>query len=149
MSDTKFYAALLLQLGIARPNYAMGGTFWAMSRKTKMTLMSKAVNFNAAGAIVAGQMGTMPIESGDIVELDFVPDNDIIGGYGSLYLLAERAGASIAVSEHVRFIEDQTVFKGTARYDGAPAIGEGFVIVNIANVAPTTTLTFASDTANE
>jgi HK97 family phage major capsid protein len=90
----------------------------------------------------------MPIEGGTIVELPFIPDNDIIGGYGSLYLLAERAGAQLAVSEHVKFIEDQTVFRGTARYDGAPVIGGGFVIVNIANVAPTTSLSFAADTAN-
>lgn len=143
-----FFAALLLKLGVAKPNYATGGTFWAMNRKTKMTIMSKAITFNAAGALVAGQMGTMPIESGDIVELDFVPDNDIIGGFGSLYVLAERAGSQLAVSEHAKFTEDQTVFKGTARYDGAPAIGAGFVIVNIANTNPTTTVAFASDAAN-
>lgn len=148
LSDTKFFSALMLALGTAAPNYATGGTFWAMNRKTRMTLISKAVTFNAAGAIVAGQNNTMPVEGGDIVELPFVPDNDIIGGYGSLYLLAERAGSQLAVSDQVRFIEDQTVFKGTARYDGAPAIGAGFVIVNIANVAPTTTMSFAADNAN-
>jgi HK97 family phage major capsid protein len=90
----------------------------------------------------------MPVEGGDIVELDFIPDNDIIGGFGSLYLLAERAGSQLAVSEHVRFIEDQTVFKGTARYDGAPAVGAGFVVVNIANAAPSTAVSFAADDAN-
>lgn len=148
LSDTKFFAALMLALGIAAPNYATGGTFWAMNRKTRMTLISKAVTFNAAGAIVAGQNNTMPVEGGDIVELPFIPDNDIIGGYGSLYLLAERKGSQLAASDQVRFIEDQTVFKGTARYDGAPAIGAGFVIVNIANAVPTTTVTFPADTAN-
>jgi HK97 family phage major capsid protein len=148
LKASDFFAALLLQLGVAKPNYSDGKTFWAMNRKTRMALMSKAVSFNAAGAIVAGQMGTMPIENGDIVELDFIPDNDIVGGFGSLYLLAEREGSQLAVSEHARFIEDQTVFKGTARYDGAPAIGEGFIAVNIANVAPTTTATFGTDAAN-
>jgi hypothetical protein len=29
-----------------------------------------------------------------------------------------------------------------------PVMGAGFVIVNIANVAPTTALSFAADTAN-
>lgn len=148
MNAEAFFATLLLKLGIAKPNYSTGGTFWAMNRKTKMTLMSKSLAFNAAGAIVAGQMGTMPIEAGDIVELEFVADNDIIGGFGSLYLLAERAGSQLAVSEHVKFIEDQTVFKGTARYDGAPVKGEGFAIINIANTNPTTSVAFASDTAN-
>lgn len=144
----EFFAELILKLGVAEPNYSDGKTFWAMNRKTKMKLLSNAITINAAGAIVAGMNNTMPIEGGDIIELDFIPDNDIIGGFGSLYLLAERAGANLAVSEHVRFIEDQTVFKGTARYDGKPARGEGFVIINIANEAPTTSLNFAADTAN-
>lgn len=148
LTDTKFFAALLLQLGIPKPDYSTGGTFWAMNRKTRMNLMSKAVGFNAAGAIVAGQMNTMPIEGGEIIELPFIPDNDIVGGFGDLYLLAERAGGQISSSEHVRFIEDQTVFKGTARYDGAPAMPAGFIVVNIANAAPTTSVNFPTDAAN-
>jgi len=148
MTSEEFFSELLLYLGVARPNYSSGGTFWAMNRKTRMKLLSKAVTFNAAGALVAGMNNTMPIEGGDIVELPFIPDNDIIGGYGDLYLLAERAGASLASSEHVKFTEDQTVFRGTARYDGMPVFGEGFVIVNINNVAPTTSMSFAQDTAN-
>ena len=148
MTPEEFFAELLLYLGVAKPNYSTGGTFWGMNRKTRMTLLSKAVTFNAAGALVAGVNNTMPIESGDIIELPFVPDNDIIGGYGSLYLLAERAGASLASSEHAKFVEDQTVFKGTARYDGMPVFGEGFVIVNINNTDPTTSVSFPSDTAN-
>lgn len=149
MTPEEFFAELLLYLGTARPNYSAGGTFWVMNRATRMKLLSKAVTFNAAGALVAGVNSTMPIEGGDIVELPFIPDNDIIGGYGDLYLLVERAGASLAASEHVKFTEDQTVFKGTARYDGMPVFGEGFVIVNIANTAPTTSLTFPADTANQ
>ncbi len=148
MTSEEFFAELVLYLGVAKPNYSTGGTFWAMNRQTRMKLLSKAITFNAAGAVVAGLNGTMPVEGGDIVELPFIPNNDIIGGYGELYLLAERAGASLAVSEHAKFIEDQTVFRGTARYDGKPVFGEGFVIVNIANTDPITTVTFASDTAN-
>ena len=55
---------------------------------------------------------------------------------------------SIAPSEHVKFVENQTVFKGLARYDGKPAIGEAFVIVRFDNTAPTTSATFPEDTAN-
>ena len=149
MTPQEFFAELVQYLGVAEPNYATGGTFWAMNRKTRMKVLAKAINFNAAGAIVAGMNNTVPVEGGDLVELPFVPDNDIIGGFGSLYLLAERAGGQLAASEHARFIEDQTVFKGTARYDGMPIFGEGFVIVNIANTDPTTSVPFAQDTANE
>lgn len=148
MTAEAFFAALMLDLGVTDNKYAMDGTFWAMNRKTRMSLMSKMINFNAAGALVAGMNGTMPVEGGTIVELPFIPDNDIIGGYGSLYLLAERSGAQLAQSEHVMFIEDQTVFRGTARYDGMPVFGEAFVIVNIANSAPTTSVLFAQDIAN-
>jgi len=150
MTSQEFFAELLLYLGVAKPNYSAGGTFWAMNRKTRMKLLSKAVTFNAAGALVAGVNSTMPIEGGDIVELPFVPDNDIIGGYGDLYLLAERAGANLASSEHVKFTDDQTVFRGTARYDGMPVFGEGFVIVNINNTDPAiTSITFPLDSANQ
>ena len=148
MTAEAFFAALVLNLGVADNKYAMGNTFWCMNRKTKMALMAKMIAFNAAGALVAGMNGTMPVEGGNIVELPFIADNDIIGGFGSLYLLAERAGAQLAQSEHVLFIEDQTVFKGTARYDGMPVFGEAFVMVNIANAAPTTSVLFPQDVAN-
>lgn len=98
MTDKEFFAELIQYLGVAEPNYATGGTFWAMNRKTRMKILAKAINFNAAGAIVAGMNNTMPVEGGEIVELPFVPDNDIIGGFGSLYLLAERGGGQLASS---------------------------------------------------
>ena len=111
--------------------------------------MANSLSINAAGAVTSGMMSTMPVIGGAIETLSFIPDDVIIGGYGDLYLLAERAGASIAQSEHVRFIEDQTVFKGTARYDGIPTIAEGFVAIGIGGTKPTAeAVTFAEDTAN-
>jgi len=71
-----------------------------------------------------------------------------VGGYFDLYTLAERAGTKFAQSEHVRFLQDQTVMKGTARYDGAPAIPEAFVAIGIKGATPAATMTFAQDTAN-
>lgn len=135
--------------GAAKKKYGAGGKFWAMNEKTHMKLMQEALSFNAAGAIVTGINGTMPVIGGDIVELDFIPDNVIIAGYGELYLLAERAGVEMATSEHFLFTSDKTVFKATARYDGLPVIAEGFVAVGIggATVAANA-VTFASDTAN-
>lgn len=111
-------------------------------------LTAQALGFNAAGAIVTGLNNTMPVIGGDIVTLDFVPVGDVIVGYFDLYLLAERAGAQLAQSEHARFIEDQTVFKGTARYDGMPVFGEAFAVMNINGEAPATTATFPPDKAN-
>lgn len=152
-TDILFYKDLILKLGKAKANYSNGNKFWAMSTNTFATLQAKALTINAAGAIVSGQNGTMPIVGGTVETLDFIPENVIVGGYGSLYILAERAGASIAQSEHVQFIEDNTVFKGTARYDGRPVLGEAFIAINISQdtgaTAPTATaVTFAADTAN-
>lgn len=142
------YQEIIRDFGAAKGKYSRGVKFWAMNDATYTELMAEALTINAAGAIVSGQSNTMPVLNGDIVVLDFIPDKNIIGGYGDLYLLAERAGTAIAQSEHVRFIEDQTVFKGTARYDGLPVIPEGFVVLGLGGTAPTTSITFASDSAN-
>ncbi len=152
-TDVLFYKDLILKLGKAKANYSNGQKFWTMSSNTFATLQAKALTINAAGAIVSGQNGTMPIVGGVVETLDFIPDNVIIGGYGSLYMLVERAGATLAQSEHVQFIEDNTVFKGTARYDGRPVFGEGFVAINISQEVGATApaanaVTFTADTAN-
>ena len=91
----------------------------------------------------------MPVVGGDVVVFsdDVMPDNTIIGGYGDLYLLAERAGTSVGYSDIPLYIQDQTVVKGTARYDGVPVIAEGFVAIGIGK-APVTSASFAPDTAN-
>lgn len=130
-TPSQFFADLILKLGVVQANYSTGGLFWAMNTQTYRILQSKAINFNAAGAVVAGVQNTMPVIGGEAVLLDFIPNNHVIGGYGSLYLLAERAGVRLAQSEHVQFIQDNTVFKGTARYDGRPIFGEAFVGLTI------------------
>ena len=91
----------------------------------------------------------MPVLGGDLVVFgrEIMPDNTIIGGYGDLYLLAERAGTSVGYSDLPLYIQDQTVVKGTARYDGQPVIPEGFVVIGIGG-APTTRMDFAPDQAN-
>ena len=68
--------------------------------------------------------------------------------YFDLYLLGERAGAQFAQSEHVYFIQDQTVFKGVARYDGQPVIAEAFAAIGVNGTTPNSTMTFAADKAN-
>lgn len=139
---------LLKIFGNASSKYGAGGKFWAMNEKTHTKLVAEAMSFNAAGAIVAGIDNTMPVIGGAIEELDFIPDDNIVAGYGELYLLAERAGVALSSSEHFLFTSDKTVFKGTARYDGKPAIAEGFVVIGVNNATPATTATFAQDTAN-
>ena len=134
--------------GAAKGKYSNGTRFWVMNETTFTTLVAEALSINASGAIATGMQKVMPIIGGNIETLDFIPDNVIIGGFGDLYLLAERKGMVIKQSEHVLFLEDATVFKGTARYDGLPVIAEGFVAIGINGVTPNATMTFAEDTAN-
>lgn len=146
----KLFQGLVGGRNVIHNDFARGGITWIMNDKTYTTLLQEAMSVNASGAIVSGVNGTMPVIGGDIVVLDFVPDNDIIFGYFDLYLLAERAGQQFAESEHVRFLQDQTVWKGTARYDGLPMVAKAFAAVKISSAtAPVATgVTFAADTAN-
>lgn len=149
ITGANLFAALVTNAGAAKGKYAKGAKFWAMNETTWTYLLAQSVSFNAAGAIVAGQNMTMPIIGGNIEILEFIPDNVIVGGYGELYLLAERAGTQIGQSEHVFWTSNKTVFKGTARYDGLPVIAEGFVVIGINDEVPDVTdITFAEDSAN-
>lgn len=145
---TALYQELILASSKADDKYSTGTLTWLMNKNTMNQLKAQALTINAAGVIVSGQTGTMPVVGGDIVELNFIPDNNIIVGYFDNYLLGERAGTTIAVSTEFRFLDDQTVFKGTARYDGKPVIAEAFAVIGINGVTPTTSVAFAPDVAN-
>ena len=140
-------AALALDFGAAKGKYSKGQKVWAMNEATYTQLVAACVSVDAAGAIVSGVNGVMPVVGGNIEVLEFIPDNVIVAGYFDCYVLAERAGTQFATSEHVRFLNDQTVFKGTARYDGQPAIAEAFVAIGLNGVTPDATMDFAPITA--
>lgn len=149
LEGVALFKALLLAAGVVKGKYSRGVKVWAMNETTRTYLQANALTINANGAIVAGVEGSMPVIGGVVEVLDFIPDYVIVGGYLDLYLLAERAGKKFAQSEHVRFLQDQTVMKGTARYDGLPVIAEGFVAIGVNGVTPDADMTFAPDEANE
>lgn len=148
-SGKALFQQIVLQSGAAKGKYSRGTKTWVMNETTYNKILAEAVEFNAAGAIVSQVNGQMPVVGGAIEVLDFIQDDVIIGGYFDLYILAERAGASIEESRHVKFIDDQTVYKGTARYDGTPVIANAFVAIGINGATPSASgITFAEDTAN-
>ena len=149
ITGAEFWSALALAAGNTFTKYSRGNQFWAMNSKTYATLKSKLITFTATGDIVANLYGTLPIINGDIDVLEFIPDGDIIGGYGDLYLWVDRASMQIESSREVQFIQDNTVFRGKARADGAPVIPGAFVAININNTEVTTVMDFAADTAND
>ena len=149
VTGAEFWSALMTATGATYTRYNRGTMFWAMNSKTYAQLKSKLITFTATGDIVANLFGSLPIVTGDIDVLEFIPDGDIIGGYGDLYLLPIRSGMTIESSREVQFIQDNTVFKGKQRADGQPIIPGAFVAININDEAVTTTMDFAADTAND
>ena len=148
-SGAAFFQALIEKLALAKPKTSNEGLFWVMNRKTHLHILAKALAFNAQAALVAST-DLFPIIGGTIVEFedDEIPDNWIAGGFGANYLLIERAGVRVANSDIPMFLQDQTLFKATARYDGKPIFGEAFVVVRFDNTAPATSDTFPVDWAN-
>lgn len=149
VTGAAFWAALVEATSNTFTRYSRGEQFWAMNSKTYAKLKSKLITFTGTGDIVANIFGVLPIVNGDVDILEFMPDGDIVGGYGDLYLLAMRSGMTIESSREVQFIQDNTVYKAKQRADGQPIIPGAFVAININNVAVTTVMDFAADTAND
>lgn len=149
VTGAEFWSALMNATGAAYTPYNRGSMFWAMNSKTYATLKSKLITFTATGDIVANLFGTLPVVTGDVDILEFMPDGDIVGGYGDLYLLAQRSGMSVESSYEVQFLQDNTVFRAKQRADGMPIIPGAFVAININNTNVTTAMDFAADNAND
>lgn len=145
----EFWTAFMAAAANTTTLYSRGRMFWAMNSRTYWTLRAKLIQFNYEGYPVTNLPVVMPFVDGDVDILEFIPDGDIIGGYGDLYLLALRSGMVIESSREVQFIQDNTVFRGKQRADGMPVVPGAFVAININNVAPTTTMDFPADTAND
>ena len=150
LTGAPFWSALTIACGKTFSLYARGDQFWAMNSKTYNLLKSKAITFTATGDVVSNIFGILPIINGDIEILEFMPDNNIVGGYGDLYLWAQRSGMVIGMDEtgFTNRLRDQTVFFGKERADGCPIIARSFVAIDIAGGSPVTSMTFAADTAN-
>ena len=151
LTGASFWAALRVATGNTFTLYSRGELFWAMNSKTYALLESKAIATTVTGEWVALIGGRLPIISGDIDVLEFMPDGDIVGGYGDLYLWAQREGTTIGMDEvgFTNRVKDQTLFFGKERADGAPIIPGAFVAININNQSVTTQLDFPADAAND
>lgn len=150
LTGAAFWGALLAAASATSNEYSRGEQFWAMNSKTYAALQSKAITTNMNGEWVAMIGGQLPIISGNIEILEFMPDNDIIGGYGDLYLWAQRQGAELGtdMNGYTLRVSDNTLLWGKERGDGQPIIAGAFVAINIAGSTPTTSVTFAGDIAN-
>ena len=128
------------------------GLFFAMNTRTKMWIMAELLNYNSNGLLVTGVTNEMPVLGGGIEELDFMPDGLIIGGYGKMYAAVERGEMRFETSDQVKWIEEQTLVKGAARFDGKPVQPASFVMIGIDGVDPATaagSVDFTYDNAND
>lgn len=149
VTGAALFQTILLDSGVISDKYSKNGIVWCMNKTTKNYLTAQAMTVNANGAIVSGFENTMPVIGGQVEVLDFIPNYVIVAGHFDDYLLAERAGKKFAQSEHAFFLQDQTAFKGTARYDGKPVIAEAFAAIGVNGATPdATSVGFAANGAN-
>ena len=141
------FKTIMIDSSVISGKYSRGEMVWVMNDKTYKFLRAQGMNINAAGYIVSAVDGQMPAVGGIVEVIDDVPDYNIIGGYFDLYLLAERQGITLETAPMVKFIEDETLFRGKARYDGLPVIAEGFCCIAI-NGASASAASLAADAAN-
>lgn len=149
VTGVDIFREFVIKAAAAKGKYSRGEKVWVMNELTYANLMAAAMSADLYGQIVTGVDGRMPVVGGIVEILPFIPDNMVFGGYLDLYLLAEREGTRLEQSEHVHFLNDRTVFKGVARYDGLPVIAEGFIAIGLNGTTPSAaSITFAADTAN-
>lgn len=151
LSGAEFWAPLRVAAGNTFTKYSRGELSWCMNSKTYAYLESKAIATTVTGEWVAIVGGRLPIVSGQIDVLEFVPDYDIVGGYFELYLWAQHEAAFIGIERtgYTLRVKDATLVFGRERADGVPMIPGAFVAMNIYNQDVTTELTFAANSAND
>lgn len=148
-SGIALFKEIVSNTSAIKNDYSETGLVWLMNKKTHTKLITESMEKNLNAAIVSGINNQMPVVGGNIEELSFISDDDIIFGYFDMYMLVERSGTSIGQSEHYKFVEDKTIFKGNARYDGKPVIAESFGLMSISATNPKTSVSFPTDEANK
>lgn len=145
---TAFFIPFLSACAKAKPTYTTDGKIWIVNDATRQDILIRSLSYNANAALMAGFDNTMPIVGGEIITLEFMPNHMVVGGYGGEYLLAEREGGTFGSSDAPLYLQDKTVFKGTARYDGQPISGEAFVAFTYDNTEVLTAMSFKPDYVN-
>jgi HK97 family phage major capsid protein len=105
-----------------------------MNRRTYYRLFAPfSIQVDSTGNVV----GKLPnLKNPDVLGLPVVFNNnlqftEILLGDFSQYTLVERESITIDSSEHVKFVEDQTAFRGKGRFDGKPTRPDAFVLLTV------------------
>ena len=149
VANTKFATIIAAMKFIKRGRRGRGPITVAMNESTWLgTVVPMSLAANAAGAFVAVTNQSFPGLGYKVVFSEEIPEDNILVGDFSKYLLAERSDVKTASSTEFLFTDDKTVFKATARYDGKPVRPAAFVLIGVNNITPTVTTTFTIDAAN-
>ncbi|WP_191556444.1 phage major capsid protein [Metabacillus idriensis] len=137
-ADANLLKNLMKHLGLIDTGVdSVGEIVAVMSRRTYYGRLAEySIQVDSEGNV----LGKLPnLGRPDLLGLRVVFNNNIdadtvLFGEYSKYTLVEREAITIDNSEHVKFVEDQTAFRGKGRFDGKPVKPEAFVLVTIEDV---------------
>ena len=148
-TNTKFDKIIETMKNIKRGRRGRGPITVAMNEATWLgTIVPMSLATNSNGGFVTVSNQAFPGVGYKVVFCEEIPDNNVLVGDFSKYLLAERADVKSASSTEFLFTEDKTVFKATARYDGKPVRQEAYVLIGLNGAIPEVSKSFAIDEAN-
>ena len=125
-------ADILSHLGVVDTDGTGGEVIYVLNRVTYYSrILTQMIATTSDGKTVTGNVNQPNIVGVRAVLSAHMANNQILAGDFKQYLLAERAAVRLESSKDVKFIEDQTVFKGVGRYDGKPVRNEAFVLIEI------------------
>lgn len=150
VANTKFDKIIESMKNIKRGRRGRGPITVVMNESTWLgTIVPMSLGSNAAGAFVTVSGQAFPGVGYKVVFSEEVPENNILVGDFTKYLLAERSDIKGASSTEFLFTDDKTVFKATARYDGKPVRKSAFVLIGLNATTPAVSASFAIDEANQ
>ncbi|NOW86771.1 HK97 family phage major capsid protein [Clostridium beijerinckii] len=148
-ANTKFEKIIETMKNIKRGRRGRGPITVVMNESTWLgTIVPMSIATNASGAFVTVSNQAFPGVGYKVVFSEEVPENNILVGDFTKYLLAERADIKGASSTEFLFTDDKTIFKATARYDGKPVRESAYVLIGLNGAVPEVSKSFAVDEAN-
>jgi len=120
-------ADLIAKLALVDTDGTGGEVIAVMNRATYYSKIVPQTLAVAANGVATGSFA-LPFR---VVLSAYADDNQVVLGDFKQFLLAQRSAIRIESSTDVKFVEDQTVFKGVGRYDGKAVKPEAFAVVTL------------------
>lgn len=138
-ADEKLLVNLVKKVGLVDTGLDSSGEIVAVMKRS--TYYNRLVEFSIKTDSAGNVVGKLPnLRNPDLVGLRVVFNNNldedtVLFGDFSKYTLVQREAITIDSSDQVKFVEDQTAFRGKGRFDGKPTKPEAFALVTITEVA--------------